>query len=827
MAYECPKCQTKNPEDSKFCKECATPLPGIEEAVHTKTLETPTEELTTGSIFAGRYQIIEELGKGGMGRVYKALDKETKEKIALKLIKPDIASDKKTIERFRNELTTARKIVQKNVCRMYDLNREKDNYYITMEYVSGGDLKKFIRRAKRLDMGTAISIAKQICDGLEEAHGLGIVHRDLKPNNIIIDDNGNARIMDFGIARVVKGKGITESGVMIGTPEYMSLEQAEAKEVDQRSDIYSLGVIMYEMVTGRVPFEGDTALSIVMKHKGEEPKDPREFNSQISEDLSRVIMTCLEKEKEKRYQSAGELWSEIENIEKRIPTTERVVPKRKPITSKEITVTFSMKKFLIPALVVLATAVIGLMIWSPWANKAPSPIIVEKPSIAVLPFDDLSPQKDQEYFCNGLAESLINALSKIKGLRVPALTSTVSFKGEELDLGEIGEKLSVRTVLRGSVQKAGDRFRITAQLINITDESLLWSDQYNPELNDLFSVQDEISLAIVHEFKVNLLGEEKESLLKRYTENIEAYNLYLKGRHFWNRRTEDGLKKAIEYFEQSIQLDPIYALAFAGLADCYIVLPFYSSYSPEEVYPKAKNAALKALRIDNNLAEAYTSLSGLKLWYDWDWPGAEKEIKQAIQLNPNLAIAHHWFSELLKSTGRIDESIEEIRRAIELDPLSVVINREYGVYLILARQYDEAIQQLKKVLEIDSEHRYTYEWLGQAYLQKGKYKEALDMFQKIESPGLAYVLTATGKKNEALKVLDKFIEKSSKEYIDPFDFAIIYLGLGEIDKTFEALEKAYQEHSVSLVDYTYLNPYWDGIRSDSRFRELMKKLNLE
>ncbi len=289
MANECPKCQTENTSDSQYCKKCATPLPGIEEAIHTKTLETPIEELTTGSTFAGRYQIIEELGKGGMGWVYKVLDKETKERIALKLIKPEIATDKKTIERFRNELTTARKIVQKNVCRMYDLNREKGNYYITMEFVSGGDLKRFIRRSEQLSVGKAISIAKQICDGLEEAHGLGIVHRDLKPQNIMIDDNGNARIMDFGIARTVKDKGITGSGVMIGTPEYMSPEQVEAKEVDQRSDIYSLGVILYEMVTGRMPFEGETPLSIAMKHKTEEPKDPRELNTQLSEDLSRVI----------------------------------------------------------------------------------------------------------------------------------------------------------------------------------------------------------------------------------------------------------------------------------------------------------------------------------------------------------------------------------------------------------------------------------------------------------------------------------------------------------------------------------------------------------
>ncbi|MCJ7580216.1 MAG: serine/threonine protein kinase, partial [Candidatus Aminicenantes bacterium] len=316
MANECPRCQTHNTEDSQFCKKCATPLPGIDEVVHTKTLETPTEELTRGSVFANRYEIIEEIGKGGMGRVYRVEDTRIKEEIALKLIKAEIATDKQTIERFRNELTTARKIAHRNVCRMFDLGEEKGQHYITMEYVPGGDLKTFIRRVEQLSMGKAISIAKQICDGLSEAHNLGIVHRDLKPNNIMIDNQGNARIMDFGIARTVKDKGITGSGVMIGTPEYMSPEQVEAKEVDQRSDIYSLGVILYEMVTGRVPFEGDTALSIAMKHKGESPKNPKEYNAQIPDVLCHVILKCLEKEREKRYQSAGELRAELENIEK-------------------------------------------------------------------------------------------------------------------------------------------------------------------------------------------------------------------------------------------------------------------------------------------------------------------------------------------------------------------------------------------------------------------------------------------------------------------------------------------------------------------------------
>jgi len=338
---KCPKCHSDNPETSRFCAGCGTQLlPGEEiEVSPTKTLETPRVELTTGSTFAERYQIIEELGKGGMGKVYKVLDKEINAKVALKLINPEISADKKTIDRFRNELKLSRDITHKNVCRMYDLNKEERVYYITMEYVSGEDLKSFIRRAGPLGVGKTTFIAKQMCDGLAEAHKLGVVHRDLKPQNIMIDREGNARIMDFGIARSLKAKGITGTGMMIGTPEYMSPEQAEAKEIDNRSDIYSIGVILYEMVTGRVPFEGDTPLSIAMKHKSELPQNPKELNAQIPDNISRLILKCLEKDKDKRYQNAEEVFSDLAGIEEGIPSTERVVPKRKPITSKEITVT--------------------------------------------------------------------------------------------------------------------------------------------------------------------------------------------------------------------------------------------------------------------------------------------------------------------------------------------------------------------------------------------------------------------------------------------------------------------------------------------------------
>jgi len=825
MSTKCPKCHTENPDSKKFCGDCGTPLEV--DAIHTKTLETPTEELTRGSVFAGRYEIIEELGKGGMGRVYRVEDKKVKEEVALKLIKPEIASDKKTIQRFRNELTTARKIRHKNVCAMFDLGEEKGSHYITMDFIPGQDLKGLIKQSGQLAVGTTIKIAKQMIEGLAEAHRLGVVHRDLKPSNIMIDKEGGARIMDFGIARSLKGKGITGAGVMIGTPEYMSPEQVEGKEVDQRSDIYSLGIILYEMLTGSLPFEGDTPFTIGVKHKSEIPKDPKEINPQIPDDLSGLILKCMQKDKENRYQEAGELLTELNNIEQGIPTSDRMAPKRKPITSREITVTFGLKKLFIPALIVVALVITVLIIWQPWSQKETVPIPSDKPSIAVLSFDDLSPQKDQEYLCDGFAESIINALTKVEGLRVPARTSAFSFKGKGQDLQEIGEKLNVKTILEGSVQKAGNKVRITAKLINIADESLLWSEQYNRELDDVFSIQDEITLAIVDNLKIKLLEGDKERLVKRYTDNLDAYTLYIKGRSLWSQRGKENMEKAIEYFKLAIKQDPNYALAYTGIADSYSMLADNGHIPSHDGYPKGREAALKALEIDETLAEAHTSLAVVKHAFDFDWIGTEKEYKRAIELNPGYATAHHWYAWYLTSMARHDEAIKEIKLAKELDPLSWRINTNIGVILYRARKYDQAIEELKKAIKMFPDHGAGYRNLGRAYLDKSMHKEALEMFQKAESKlWICVTYMKMGKRDEAQKGFDDLINQSKSAHVSPATFTHIYFALGENDRGFEWLDKAYQERG-DWMTYLKVDPFFDNIRSDPRFIELLKKMNLE
>jgi serine/threonine-protein kinase len=453
---KCPKCNFENPADTKFCGECAAPLHPAEEisVSPTKTLETPTDELSRGTTFAERYEIIEELGKGGMGKVYRVFDKKIEEEVALKLLTPEIAADKKTIERFRNELKLARKVGHRNVCKMYDLNEMEGTHYITMEYVPGEDLKSFIRRAGLLNTGKTIFIGKQVCEGLAEAHRLGVVHRDLKPSNIMIDREGNARIMDFGIVRSLEAKGITGAGVMIGTPEYMSPEQVEAKETDQRSDIYSLGVILYEMVTGRVPFEGETPLSIAMKHKSEEPPDPKELNAQIPEDLSRVILRCMEKDKKNRYQSTGEVHSELDKIEKGIPTTERVVPKRKPITSREITVTFGLKKLFIPAIVVVALIIAAIAIWQLLPKKEAIRVVPSgKPSLAIMYFKNNTGDENLDHWRTALADLLITDLAQSKYIRVLSEDKLFNILGElnQLEAKSYSSKTLEEVASRGRV----------------------------------------------------------------------------------------------------------------------------------------------------------------------------------------------------------------------------------------------------------------------------------------------------------------------------------------------------------------------------------------
>ncbi len=802
----------------------------------TETLQTPVRELTTGSTFAGRYQVIEELGHGGMGRVYKVQDTDIKEKVALKLLRPEISLDKETLERFSNELKLARKISHRNVCRMFDLGRAEGTTFITMEFVPGEDLKSFLHRAKQLSIGTAVSIAKQVCEGLEEAHRLGVIHRDLKPGNIMIDKDGDAKIMDFGIARSLSGKGITGAGVLIGTPEYMSPEQVDGKEVDQRSDLYSLGVILYEMVTGRIPFSGDTPLSVAHKHKYEAPEDPKKLNAHVSDDLAGVILKCLAKDRNERYRSAAELGVELGRIEAGLPTTDRIIPKKKGLTSKEITVKFNLRKVLVPAFIILVLAVAAILLWRYVSKKGTTATATAKKSIAVLPFDDLSPAKDHEYLCKGIAETLINSLSNIKDLWVPARATSFSFEGKNLSIREIGRQLAVDNLLEASVQVIGNKLRIISRIVNTKNGSQVWSNQYDRQLGDVFTIQDEIAQEIVKALKIKLLGEKEAPLVKNYTQNLEGYNLYMKGRFFWEKRTKEDLEKAAEYFQAAIQQDPNYSLAYAGLADAYGSLGASAFWLPDEAFPKAKTAALKALEIDGNVAEAHTSLGLIKTYYDWDFPGAELEFQKAIKINPSYPTAHHFYAMLLSDLGRHDEALVEIKLARTLDPLSPRINANVGGRILYqARQYDQALEELRKVLEMYPNDLQSLIYLGRVTEALGRYEEALKYYRRnIElgegsesrSPNIAYVYALMGKREEARRILNSIIAYSKQNFFSKVYIAEIFAALGEKDQVFAWLGKAFIERAAHLV-FLKVNPKFDLVRQDPRFTELLRKIGLE
>jgi serine/threonine protein kinase len=697
MTIECPKCEHENPDGTAFCGKCGTKFDS--DIGPTKTIETAKEELKRGTIFAGRYEIIEELGKGGMGKVYRVEDTKIKKEIALKLIKQEIASDKKTIERFKNELTTARDIRHKNVCGMFDLGEERGLHFITMEYVSGQDLKGLIRQSAPLSVPRAISIARQICDGLEEAHSLGIVHRDLKPNNIMIDRGGNAKIMDFGIARAVKGKSITGSGVSIGTPQYMSPEQVEGKDIDQRADIYSLGIILYEMLTDRVPFEGDTPLTIGVKQKTETPKAPKEINDRISDNLNQLILKCLEKDKEKRYQSAGELRSELERLEQGLPTTDRVIPKKKTLTSSEITVHFSMKKIFIPALAVMAIILIGLILWSPWSKKSPVQIRSDKPTLAVVNFENYTGEEDLERWRYSFANLLIDDLSQSRILYVLSgdrlstilqqldLLDVKSYSSKDLE--SIARMAGVQNILCGRMDKSGDTVMISTRLYNMETENPPKTRRIDTQGEpDFIDAVDQLTLMIKED--LNLDSKEIASDIDKEAASIttaspESYKYYTEGRKFGLR---GDYRQGISILERAIEIDPEFAMAHRSLAVCY-----------------------------SNLGDSEKERQHLQKAFDLSDRVSDKE-------------KFYIHATYYRNIERNDEkAIEAYNKLFELDPFDTVGHNDMALIYRDLGDWDRAIELFEVCRKNRTEFVYSYINLGSLYEAKGLYQKARDVYQ--------------------------------------------------------------------------------------------------
>jgi serine/threonine-protein kinase len=722
-----------------------------------------------------KYRIIEEIGRGGMGVVYKAEDVRLKRKIALKFLPREFTQNMEAKERFLHEARVASALDHQNVCTVHEIDENQEGQvFIAMACYEGQSLKEKIMHGA-LPIDDSIDISIQIAKGLSAAHAKDIIHRDIKPANILVTDGGVVKIVDFGLAKLAGQIGVTRTGTILGTAAYMSPEQAQCKSVDHRTDIWSLGVILYEMLTTRRPFTGEHLQGVIYSILNRDPTSLTALRPEIPGGLARIVSMALEKSPDRRYQNMTELIQDLENV---------------------------------------------------FVIEAP-PMQVQK-SIAVLPFEDLSPQKDQEYFCDGLSEELINALSNIQELKVVARTSTFSFKGKRVDVREVGKSLNVEAVLEGSVRKAADQLRVTTRLINVADGYHLWSEKFDRKLEDIFDIQDEISLTIISKLRVNLLGIEKAKLTKRHTEDLEAYHLYLRGRFFWNKRTVKDVKRSLEYFKKAIKKDRTYALAYAGMADAYDII----GVKDHSLIQKAKEAALKALEMDHTLAEAYTSLAASKFHYDWDWEGAEKEFKRALELNPNYATAHQWYSEFLVARGKTDEAIDEMKKALDLDPLSLAINRDIGEIYYFARQFDPAIEALQKTLEMDPSFIHTQQWLGLAYLGKSMPREALEAFQKeLEwndnqdmKPLIGIAHVRMGQKDQARKILETLGRPSSPNI--QYNISLLYLSLGEHERGFRWLDKAC-EGPGQWMAYLKVDPLLDTIRTNPKFTALLEKIHLK
>jgi len=771
----------------------------------TKTMATPKNEYPRGSTFADRFKIIEKLGTGGMGAVYRVEDTNIDQDIALKVIKPEIASDKKTIERFRNELKTTRMISHRNVCRMFDLAETEGTYYITMEYVSGEDLKSFIRRSGRLDIPKAISIAQEVCEGLSEAHRLGVVHRDLKPSNIMIDREGNVRIMDFGIARSMKAKGLTGEGIIIGTPEYMSPEQVEAQEVDKRSDIYSLGAILYEMVTGQLPFEGDTPLSMAMKHKSESPQNPKELNPQISEELGQLILKCLEKEREFRFQTSGELIDELNNIEKAIPATQRIDTKKRSLTSKEITVTLGLKKFFIPLMFVVIIVIAVLIIWRLLPkNEAALASKIEN-SLAVITFENQTGDKAFEYLQKAIPNLLITNLEQSGHFYVATWERMYDLLRQmgrgnvdiiDRELGfDLCKKEGIEVIVLGSVIKAGDTFVTDVKVLDVETRKLLKSANARGEgVDSILKIQiDELTKEIVQSRRISKQKiETSESRISNFTTtSMEAYNCFLKGRDSYEKHYFEEARLSLE---KAIAIDPAFAIAYHQLGHVYNRLRLVQA--SHDAFKQAKTHSMKATEKERLFIKA-----GYAQYVEKDREEWFRFISDIASKYPKEKLAHYLLGGYYKNKNMFPEAIEMFHSALKLDPNYGMAINDLAYTYSLSGNFERAIEYLKKYSALFPGDANPFDSMGELNFKLGRLSEAIAQFKQAleikpdfgSEDRIAYIYAIQGNYAEAMSWIERSISASSSPGLQAQGYlwkSFYHVFLGQTSQSFEAIEQA-------------------------------------
>ena len=781
----------------------------------------------------GPYEILSALGAGGMGEVYRARDTRLGREVAVKTVARDHSLDETARARLIREAQHASLLNHSHICTIHEVGQTDSEAFIVMELVDGRRLDEVIPH-DGLAIESALRYGIQIADALAYAHEHGIVHRDLKPANVVVTPAGQVKVLDFGLAKRLpdpnlrtltqSSASIAELGTVAGTLAYMAPEALRGTSADARSDIWALGILLHEMATGKRPFDGDTAFQLTgaILHEPPLPLPPR-----VPPALRAIIQRCLAKEPEQRYQHAGEVRATLEAAQPQ-PEAAGVTPGA-PETHRWRPVAATL------AVVALLAAVLGWAMPGWRAKLFGGSVEGRITSLAVLPLQDFSHDPEQEYFADGMTEALIANLAKIDALKVISRTTVMRYKGTQKTLPEIARELGVDGLIEGSVQRDEDQVRITVQLIHGATDKNLWSDSLQRELRGVLDLQNEVAQAIAGKIEARLTPVEQARLASRRAVDPEAYQLYLKGRYFFDKRSDEGFRRGIEYFNQAIEKDPTYALAYAGLAYSYNQMghELYSVMPPQEAYPKAKAAATKALELDETLADAHNVLAMVRLRYDFDWVGAENEHKRAIQLDSNNAVSHFWYSHLLLPHGRTQQSLEESQRALELDPLSLIVNVHLGWHYLYARQPEHAIAQLQKSIELDPRFALTYLFLGQAYEEQKSYEKAIATFQTgitlsqgvpVYVAGLGHAYALAGKRGEALKVLADLKGASKRRYVPSYEIAVIYAGLGDKDQAVSWLQKAYDDRDSSWLVDLNVDPRFEPLHSDTRFVELVRRI---
>ena len=741
--------------------------------------------LDSGQVLADRYVIERPLGHGGMATVYLAEERKHSRHVAVKVLHPDLTRSLGT-ERFLREIRIVAGLSHPHIVPLIDSGEYDGRLFYVSVFVPGGSLRDRLNRERTLALGDALRVGHEIGSALESAHRGGYVHRDVKPENILLAADGHALLTDFGIAfagSTDTTDAITAVGLAVGTPEYMSPEQASgARDLGVPSDLYSLACVVYEMLTGEPPFRGPNAQATMAMHVTKTPPSSRAMRPELPAMLDQVLAKALAKDPQQRYSGVREFLSALDAS---------VLPR-------------------------LSTA-----------RAAPR-------TIAVLPFINASPDAENEYLSDGITDELIVALAKVEGLRVSSRTSVFALKGKAQDVRAIGALLGASAVLEGTVRKAGERLRITAQLTSTDDGQLLWSQRYDRTLEDVFAIQDEIANTIVSTLRATTFASLETPVARRHTENVRAHSLYLRGRHAWNKRSQEAVFEAIEFFEQAIREDPNYALAYTGLSDSFALLLDYRSVPVQEWHERAKEYARKALALDESLAEAHTSLAWSLFIYDWDWDGAAREFRRAIELDPKYPTAHQWHAFSLASRGRLDEALLEGHVAQELDPASVSIRRTLGWLYYYARRYDQARYHLSRAIEMNPEAEETYRVLGLSVAMQGDLVEAERILREaitLRGAGpyaiatLAYVLGRKGDREGALAHLRDLEQRAAAGYVSSVAFATLYLGLADIEQALDWTERARAERR-GWVTYLRINPIFDPLRESPRFRTLIEKMRL-